>query len=217
MRQLKPLPRPKLLDLFCGAGGAARGYYAAGWEPIGVDYARQENYPYEFHQLDVMELDIEQLVKWEGFQGIHASPPCQSYSMNMSHLASWERPKLIEPLKARFAGIEIPWVIENVDGAPLDGITLCGTMFCKKLRRHRKFESNYPLTIHHLKCDHEYYGPVYQNVNTNRREIKAWMEEMELDGLMHQREAYQSVPPFYTEYIGLQLSEHIERRVAKSA
>ena len=220
MRQLKPTPRPKLLDLFCGAGGAARGYVDAGWECIGVDYARQDNYPYEFHQLDVMGLDLAQLVAWEGFQAIHASPPCQSYSMATSHLASWDRPKLIEPLREMFSELDIPWVIENVNGAPLDrqrGITLCGTMFRKKIWRHRIFESNVPLTIHCLECDHSLpVVNVHAAASRNAENMAQWMEEMEIDKRwMTQNEALQAVPPYFTEYIGLQLKESsIERRVA---
>ena len=110
----------RLLDLFCGAGGAAMGYHRAGFEVVGIDIAPQPNYPFEFVQADAMEFPLD------GFDAIHASPPCQAYTA----LATGKHPRLIEPMRERLASSGVPWVIENVVGAPLrQPVLLCGSMF----------------------------------------------------------------------------------------
>ena len=132
----------RLLDLFCGAGGAAVGYHQMGFEVVGVDIALQPNYPFPFIQADALTLDQCFLA---AFDVIHASPPCQAYSdlaARNGNGDSW--PKLIEPIRTMLSDVGKPYVIENVDGAPLqDYIVLCGTMFPGlRVLRHRLFESN---------------------------------------------------------------------------
>ena len=113
--------RRRLLDLFCGAGGAAVGYHRAGFDVVGVDIEPQPRYPFEFHQADAMTFPLD------GFDVIHASPPCQAYTdLRRARAASTA---LIEPVRER-SRFGVPYVIENVEGAPLlDPIVLCGTMF----------------------------------------------------------------------------------------
>jgi DNA (cytosine-5)-methyltransferase 1 len=201
--------RCRILDLFCGAGSASIGYERAGFEPVGIDILPQPSYSrkYEFIQCDAMDFVESVYAIRHMFQAIHASPPCQSYSAATMHLA-YERPRLIEPLRPMLDKIDIPYVIENVNGAPmLPGrtIMLCGTMFQKKIRRHRLFESNVPLVTCPWPCDHEAMGDVFQD-----RHGKGFIEEMELTGTqIGIVEARQSIPPYFTEYIGLQLKEHI--------
>src|SRR5215472_5910436 len=105
--------RPLLLDLFCGAGGAAMGYHRAGFDVVGVDIAPQPRYPFEFHQADAMTFPLD------GFDAIHASPPCQDYSKAMRHLATVNYPRLIYPIRDRLRATARLWIIENVAGAPL--------------------------------------------------------------------------------------------------
>lgn len=199
--------RLRLLDLFCGAGAASIGYERAGFTPIGVDIEPQLSYArmFEFYICDAMDFAKSIYAIRCMFDAIHASPPCQSYSSRTMHLA-YERPKLIEPLRPLLDEIGLPYVIENVEGAPLlpgRKIMMCGTMFGRKIRRHRLFESNIPLSPVPWPCDHSEY--CYQD-----RHGKPFLEEMELIGTqIGKNEARQSIPPYMTEFLGLQLKEHI--------
>ena len=158
--------RPKLLDLFCNAGGAGMGYSRAGFDVFGVDLHRQKNYPFPMHQGDAIEL-LQALVNGEAvaftrkdgsvelltladFDAIHASPPCQGYTALRHAPGTRGAPLLIESVRGLLTLTERPWIIENVEEAKwamVDPITLCGSMFglgaqgCQ-LRRHRLFESN---------------------------------------------------------------------------
>ncbi len=135
-------PTPKLLDLFCGAGGASRGYRRAGFEVVGVDFVRQWDYPFEFHLADAMTFPLE------GFDAIHASPPCQEWTPATGISKSIQAPRLFSPhvnligaTRERLLGASVPYVIENVPGAPLVGpIQLCGLSFGLEVVRHRRFE-----------------------------------------------------------------------------
>lgn len=135
--------RMKLLDLFCGAGGAAMGYHRAGFgEIVGVDINPQPRYPFEFVQGDAVEYVAEH---GHGFDAVHASPPCQGYSImrNLPWLKDREYPMLIDPVRELLEQTGKPWVIENVMGAHLPAGWLCGTMFGLPFYRHRAFESNW--------------------------------------------------------------------------
>ena len=116
----------RLLDLFCGAGGAAMGYHRAGFDEIvGIDIVPQPNYPFTFVQGDALVPPID----LDAFDLIHASPPCQAYSIanRLGHMDATRYPRFIEPTRALLAGRVS--VIENVEGAPLvEPYTLCGSM-----------------------------------------------------------------------------------------
>jgi DNA (cytosine-5)-methyltransferase 1 len=216
--------KPRLLDLFCCAGGAGMGYARAGFEVVGVDLSPQPNYPFEFIQADALTLDDDFLAS---FDAVHASPPCQSYSdlaRRNGNAHMW--PRLIEPVRAMLDDLGVPYIIENVEGAPLlDPIVLCGTMFSGlRVIRHRLFESNFPLEApdhaspHPLVFTHDkrkaHYGRLDQNTsfvqvtgggNCTIANAKAamgidWMTKNELN---------EAIPPAYTEYLGQQLMEHL--------
>ncbi|MGH8010587.1 MAG: DNA cytosine methyltransferase, partial [Candidatus Binatia bacterium] len=139
------MKRPLLLDLFCGAGGAAMGYYNAGFRVIGVDVNPMPRYPFEFHQYDAFDF-LE--AYGHGFDAIHASPPCQHYS-DLAHrngnADDW--PDLLSDVRIALASAGRPYVIENVEGAPLSNpIWLCGVQFPGlRVIRHRGFESNFSI------------------------------------------------------------------------
>src|ERR1035437_5315198 len=103
--------KPRLLDLFCGAGGAAMGYSRAGFEVVGVDIEPQPNYPFEFIQCDVMEFPLHAAIFTRDIDAIHASPPCQSYSRAMRHLA-FPQPMLLDETRELLESTGLPYVIE---------------------------------------------------------------------------------------------------------
>jgi DNA (cytosine-5)-methyltransferase 1 len=211
--------KPRLLDLFCGAGGAAMGYHRAGFEVVGVDIKPQPRYcGDEFHQGDAMTFDLN------GYDAIHASPPCQAFSVMKSLHNARVHPDLIGPIRERLMAAGVPYVIENVPGAPLlDPIRLCGSMFDLRsseeryLRRHRLFESNVPLTA--LKCDHKglavgvyghgQAGLLGQRMRTAKApeaRVLMGMDWATRDGMS------QAIPPAYTEHIGKQLMVEVQGR-----
>jgi DNA (cytosine-5)-methyltransferase 1 len=132
--------KPRLLDLFCGDGGAAMGYHRAGFDVVGVDINPQPRYPFEFIQADAMTFDLS------GYDAIHASPPCQAFTAMKTMYNAKPHADLLTPTRARLVASGLPYVMENVPGAPMtDYVTLCGTMFGlgtgdAELRRHRLFE-----------------------------------------------------------------------------
>ncbi len=127
------------------------GYSQAGFDVVGIDIAPQPRYPFPFVQADALEWLSS--AAWRGFQAIHASPPCQKYTALKSMWNAREHPDLVAPVRERLKATGLPYVIENVPGAPLENaIVLCGSMFglgCEQaeLRRHRLFEVNPPLLL----------------------------------------------------------------------
>ena len=220
------MTRPLLLDLFCGAGGAAMGYHRAGFEVIGMDIKPQPHYPFRFLQADVLE------VAWTAADVIHASPPCQAYSVLRRANPGTEYPHLIGPTRERLKATGVPWVIENVPGAPLNHmIQLCGSMFGlgaggRQLRRHRWFEISIPILsppcLHYGEAIGVYGGGptgryTFENGAKkdyyNRRggyqgTIAEKQEAMDIDW-MNATELNQAIPPAYTEFIGERLLLHI--------
>lgn len=218
------MTRLRLLDLFCGAGGAAMGYHRAGFDVVGVDIRPQPRYPFEFVQADAMTFPLD------GFDAIHASPPCQRYSSSRTmHRARPEsHPDLVPAMRERLTATARPWVIENVPGAPmLPLVMLCGTAFGLgvdgyELRRHRWFEIS-GVWFLSPPCQHRRatigiygdHGPDRRRVIgpdrsgaryftlAERREAMGigWMARNELD---------QAIPPAYTQYIGAHLLAALE-------
>lgn len=211
--------KPRLLDLFCCAGGAAAGYSQAGFEVLGVDLNPQPHYPFAFVLGDALNLDPDFIAS---FDAIHASPPCQSYS----DLAKRNRnghtwPRLIEPVREMLIKTGLPYIIENVDGAPLlNPVILCGTMFPKlRVLRHRLFEANFPILtpphqkhpkVHTFDRRKSHYGKTdewkdfVQVTGGGNCTLAAAKEAMGIDW-MNKNEINEAIPPAYTELIGRQL------------
>jgi len=212
----------KLLDLFCGAGGAAMGYHRAGFAVVGVDIEAQPHYPFEFHQADALTFPLA------GFDAIHASPPCQAwtaYKRRRNHVAP--RPDLIAAVRERIVGnSDAPYVIENISGAPLgsSAFQLCGSSFGLDVRRHRLFEV-WPVDLYRLAppCDHSRQVPRFPPA-TNRTNLRSTVEvgvwRIPLDvqhramGIdwMTRAELSQAIPPAYTEWVGSQIIKVIAGR-----
>ena len=210
--------KPRLLDLFAGAGGAAMGYHRAGFDVVGVDHVDQPRYPFRFVEADA----LWHLRFWRGFgfDAIHASPPCQRWSSKTRDPAA--HPDLITPIRALLELTGLPYVIENVPKAPLEGPMLCGSSFGLGVQRHRRFETNWPLLVR--PCAHEAQPrryPVYDHGRhyTSRvvpvygtgggKARSDWAEAMGIDW-MTDPELAEAIPPAYTELIGHQLKQHIE-------
>lgn len=215
--------KPRILDLFCCAGGVAMGYSRAGFDIVGVDIDSQPRFPFEFIQADALTLDMEFL---KSFDAIHASPPCQSYSdLAKRNGNAHEWPRLVEPVREMLTASGKPFVIENVEGAPLINPTvLCGTMF-KGLRviRHRLFETNFPLTApphgkhpicHTFDKRKSQYGKTDEMIDFvsvtggGNCTVRAASDAMGIDW-MTKNELNESIPPVYTEHIGKQLMSYI--------
>ncbi len=208
--------RPRLLDLFCCAGGAAVGYHRAGFDVVGVDIKPQPNYPFTFVQADCMALDLDWV---RSFDAIHASPPCQAYSVTRKIRDSGDKhPDLVEPTRATLKASGLPYIIENVVGAPLvDPITLCGTMFGLKVFRHRLFEcSFFVLTPPHQTHDgstgssrgystNESGRNGYICVAGNNFVREHGAAAMGIDWKTTRPELAQAIPPAYTEWLGKRL------------
>lgn len=215
--------RPRLLDLFCGAGGASMGYHRAGFDVYGVDIEPQPNYPFTFHKADA--LDYATRAFDEGFAAIHASPPCQTFTAYRRRGASVgdSYQNLIDETRDALTLQGLPFIIENVPGAPLrNPIQLCGSTFGLDIRRHRLFETNWPVVG--APCNHAWQTPRFPPATnrTNLRstvEVGAWRcahlapEAMGIDWMTND-ELSEAIPPAYTEHIGRQLMGYLRARAA---
>lgn len=227
--------RPRLLDLFCGAGGAGVGYARAGFEAVGVDIARQPRYPFAFRQGDAISA-LERALWYRDsgrraldfdladFDAIHASPPCQRYT----NLVKREYPDLIAPIRDLLEATGLPYVIENVPGAPLkDPVRLCGSMFGLDVRRHRLFETNWPLG--QPDCRHSRQTPRFRSLDKKMAdagrlasvvgvhghinyagEFELRCKAMDIDWMTND-ELVEAIPPAYTEFIGEALQVAMDR------
>lgn len=214
------MSRPRLLDLFCGAGGAAMGYHRAGFEVVGVDINPQPNYPFEFWQADALEHLHGVLFGDREYDAVHASPPCQAYS-DLRHRTGGAYPDLVAVTRARVVATGLPYVIENVEGAPLrNPIMLCGSTFGlgangRQLRRHRLFESNvsimaYPCQHHGQPIGVYGTGGGGQMTRGYKGTPEEYREAMGIDWATR-AEIAQAIPPAYTEHIGLYLMAAIKQ------
>jgi DNA (cytosine-5)-methyltransferase 1 len=210
--------RPRLLDLFCGAGGCSVGYHRAGFDVVGVDIRKMTRYPFEFHQADALEFPLD------GFDAIGASPPCQDHSVTQNfttshHGTGW----MLAATRERLIASGLPWAIENVKGAPMrPDYKLCGCMFgLKRLKRERWFETSWHgfdlrspclhlepvITVagHDVPSHQRKFG---RSVTLDERKAAMGIEWMGRD------ELGQAIPPAYTEYIGARLLEHMASEAA---
>lgn len=212
----------RLLDLFCGQGGAAMGYHRAGFEVVGIDIEPQPNYPFRFIQWDAID------ALWSSFDhsfdAIHASPPCQFatvYGNNKKRVRN-NHPNLIPKTRVLLQSTDLPYVIENVEGARkelIDPVRICGTGLGIRVRRHRYFETNWDLVG--VPCDHGRFtdrifpgssnrpnGRTVMNVGEWRVPLETQREVMEMPWA-DMKGISQAVPPAYTEWIGGQLRDYL--------
>lgn len=249
------MTRPRLLDLFCGGGGCSVGYARAGFDVIGVDVDSNAlaEYPFPCIRADAMdvlngrplddgglfpptrdvELQPDGTLDLTRFDVIHASPPCQEYSLSRNEQGR-RYPRLVEPLLEWFATWTRVWVVENVPGAPLpDPLLLCGTEWPQlraidtdgravRLRRHRLFASNVELRRRaSCACEGRLIGGVYgggSEDRTRRRnptgggytpDLAVRRALMGIDWITGYQTLAEAIPPAYTEHVGRQIIEAI--------
>jgi DNA (cytosine-5)-methyltransferase 1 len=202
--------KPRLLDLFCCAGGASEGYHRAGFDVVGVDIEPQPHYPFEFHQADALTYPLD------GFDAVAASPPCQKHTL-CQRIQKNEHPELIAPIRKRLRAAGIPYIIENVVGAPLiDPIELCGAMFGLRTYRHRLFECSFPILApthpKHTAPVRKMGRPVrdgeFMHVVGNFSGVALARKAMGIDWMVRD-ELREAIPPAYTEFIGRAAIEYL--------
>jgi DNA (cytosine-5)-methyltransferase 1 len=228
--------RPRLLDLFCGAGGAAMGYHRAGFDVVGVDIEPQPHYPFEFVQADALEvLDGTFWAPGLGFDGddfdaIHASPPCQHFSTMGNRSRAEDKRKtptvdLLTPTLELLAGIDLPWVVENVAGAKRsmpNYFVLSGGQFGLGVHRPRYFVSNVLIMTpprskppkHGIGVygrDHDGRRLFNRKSNGTYRAPRSLEEAQEAMGMdwADWHGTKEAIPPAYSEWIGAQLLRHL--------
>lgn len=194
------------------------GYHRAGWTVVGVDEISQPEYPFEFHEGDMFKVGRRLLASGR-FDAVHASPPCQRYTALTRGAGRQEDyPDLIEPTRKMLVKSGLPWVIENVLGAPITHhLVLCGEMFGLDVIRHRFFEmsAGYQNGLHHPphrgkvarhshgKLHKGPYVGVYGRGSSNETPVRA--KAMGIDWMTDDRAVTEAIPPIYTEYIGMLL------------
>jgi DNA (cytosine-5)-methyltransferase 1 len=185
------------------------GYSRAGFDVVGVDIAPQKNYPFEFVQADAMTWPLD------GFDAIHASPPCQLWSIAAKYRGTARTHlNLLTPTRLRLEASGVPWVMENVPGAPLRAdFLLCGCMFdLPGLRRERWFETSWRGFSMNLAHDHRepvitvagHGPPSWVRSEARPVTVADWHKAMDIDW-MNRDELAQAIPPAYTEHIGRHL------------
>jgi len=209
--------KPRLLDLCCCAGGAAAGYIRAGFDVTGVDIAPQPRYPGTFIQADALTFPLE------GFDAYHTSPPCQRFSRaTVLNGTQSQHPDLIDPLRQRLHATGKPYIIENVECAPLrNPIKLCGTMFGLRVIRHRLFESNLLLfqpqhpdmcrkrRVSVAKAGAIAHGDEYWSICGHFGQKDRAQQAMGIDWMRTTYEIAQAIPPAYTLWIGTQVKDAV--------
>lgn len=226
----------KLLDLFCGAGGASVGYARAGFEVVGVDLTPQPSYPMAFMQGDALAA-LADLDFVRQFDAIHASPPCQPYSTGVvsrssrwNHTRGKDEPALIDAVHSLLVESEVPWVIENVMGAraSMPGVwfVLCGAMFGRPIPRHRVFSTSCDVQpIEHPACrglakaSAAKLGWDYRDMSVTGKGRRAgtsqrWSHLLGIDWPVSQHGLAEAIPPAYTEWVGSQLMAHLRQEAA---
>lgn len=215
------------------------GYHRAGFEVFGVDNVFQPSYPFDFVQADALDVMAELLrgdrvviggeaLVLGDFDLVHASPPCQVFSKT-AHAHTKEHVDLLTPIRPMLIESGVPYIIENVEGAPLlDPVKLCATMFGLRaadvdgvelqLFRHRLFETSFPIGLAPAPCAHDntiiagVYGGSYHKKPEHRddptrrggytpaREVRAAL--LGIDWMRTEHELNQAIPPAYTEWLG---------------
>ena len=224
------MTKPNLIDLFCGGGGATKGYQRAGFYVIGVDIEPQPNYcGDEFIQGDALEF-LASRPYWIQNNAVHASPPCHDFtslaSISGGDGTGWMLPAVLWFLRK----LQTPWIVENVDGAPLpksatlfgdNAAVLCGSMFDLQVLRHRTFLASFPIHApEHGSHEGLFYSPAGHGEPSKEKRArfaelrgegyqKRAMNAMGIDW-MGRDDMTEAIPPAYTEWLGKQMLDQLK-------
>jgi hypothetical protein len=219
---------PRLLDAFCGAGGATRGYQLAGFHVTGIDINPQPNYCGD----DYVQGNALSFIADYGheFDAVHASPPCQGYTAltTGTNAGRTAQPRMVAATRALLDLTEKCYVIENVVGSDVrPDLTLCGEMFGLGVIRHRLFElggwtMRQPAHIKHRGRVQGwrhgvYYDGPYRAVHGDgggKGTVAEWQEAMGIFHTADRKEIAEAIPPAFAEFIGFGLLEHLAGRAA---
>lgn len=186
------------------------GLHRAGFDVFGVDIKPQRNYPFPIVQGDALAPPFN----LSDFDFIWASPPCQVYSITAKLWPSNKHPDLIKPVRRMLESSRVPYVIENVCGAPLiNPIMLCGTHFGLRVFRHRIFETSFFMMTppHPTHRGTTNSSRTYSRFSTGADMIcvaghnfhrRDAAEAMDIPWHMPREELAQAIPPAYSEFIG---------------
>lgn len=238
-----------MVDLACCAGGATKGYQRAGFHVIGVDVNPQPNYPGDsFVQADLgfapdgqgepdpdrPLFDLEGFVREVGAVFVHASFPCQKFTAlnrgnanRAKQVGSRAHLDLITPNRPRLERLGIPYVLENVPGAPIRrDVQLCGEFLDLEVIRHRNFELNgwtAPQAPHRrhrgrvagMRHGEWFTGPYFAVYGDGggKGSVAQWQRAMGIDWTHDRRELAEAIPPAYTEYLGRYAIQHLVQRL----
>lgn len=200
------------------------GYHKAGFEVVGVDIKPQPHYPFQFIQADAFVM-LDHLSTAGPYDVIHASPKCQHYSKSVSKKQRLNHPDQVGPARYMLKNTRLPYVIENVPGAPLiNPVQLCGTAVgLKGIQRHRLFETNFPVMA--PPCNHAInepqFPPAWNRKNplrvrpisggwTSADDFEGDKRAMGIDWDVTPKELSEAIPPAYTQLIGEQLLAVLE-------
>lgn len=206
--------RPRCADLYCASGGAAMGIYRAGFEVVGWDTKPQPHYPFTFNLGNALDADLS------GFDMVWASPPCQRYTaMQNIRKSANNHADLIEPTRQKLIASGLPWIIENVKGAPLKtSIMLCGTMFSLRLIKHCYFESNVDLAFTLSACDHRNVYDPWHGKGRSAAEMRLAQDTpwIPIGGGASRKQGRtgclnNAIPPAYSEFLCRQIIKLLPR------
>lgn len=211
--------KARLLDLFCGAGGATKGLQRAGFYVVGVDIKPQPHYcGDEFYQADALTYPLE------GYDAYWASPPCQCYTMAGQQWRNQGKDyaDLISPIRKKLKATGKPYIIENVPGAPLiNPVVLNGSFFGMILRRRRLFECSFDVPLILIPKEERFNFRMGRRPNNgivtpvgHFSDVPYVQKVMGIDW-MNQSELAQAIPPAYSEYLGKYLLEAVKSKSVK--
>lgn len=187
--------KPRLLDLFSGAGGAAMGYARAGFEVVGVDISPQPNYPFEFVQADALEhiqlliAEVRELLKQTGLPYVIENVVGARSELRDPYLLTGEmfglrtsRPRLFET----------NWTLMVPKSPPRqkDAAAVYGKLDGRRLWTRSD-------------------GSELRAVKT----LKEGSEAMGIDWMTWD-ELREAIPPAYCELVGAQLLAHVRQKAA---